>query len=187
VYRKHDRRARAAVGLELDLDLVGCGKQNLAKARSRQSSSLVCCHGHADAVFALPPCGPLAGEGLYGAETNRDGRGVASQKFFARSRPPSHRNSHQHRTALPQGGGQNTSAARRAARQSATRCIHVSRCQTAQIVPAARLRPGCDSLPNPMRGGRSADRRTGCALNTPSGLHMTRQTRRLRGASRPIT
>jgi len=57
---------------------------------------------------------------------------------------------------------------------------HISRFQTAQIVPAARfLRPGFATLAsrNPMKGWRSAESRTG--PRRPVGLHMTRQARRL--------
>jgi hypothetical protein len=52
-----------------------------------------------------------------------------------------------------------------AARGDTPRCgIHVFTCQTALGVPAAHLRPGRELVPNPMRGGRSADRRTDAAL-----------------------
>ena len=56
--------------------------------------------------------------------------------------------------------------------------------RTAPFVPAARLRPGHDLAPIPMRGVGGAP--TGARVHRhPSGLHMTRQARRLRGALRP--
>jgi hypothetical protein len=62
-----------------------------------------------------------------------------------------------------------------AARGDTARChIPVSRCQTAQRIPAARLRPGRETCRHPSRGGRSAERRI-VSLS------------RLRGATRPIT
>jgi hypothetical protein len=62
-------------------------------------------------------------------------------------------------------------------------------CQTAQLVPApALLRPGFASLLHspPLRGGRSAERRSG-VCETPVGHAVTRRVRRLRGALRPMT
>jgi hypothetical protein len=52
-----------------------------------------------------------------------------------------------------------------AARRAATRPLRHSlfTCQTAVSIPAARWRPGCEPIPAPMRGGRSADRRPGAA------------------------
>jgi hypothetical protein len=77
--------------------------------------------------------------------------------------------------------------------------IPVSRCQTATLVPAARLgaRGFATLLHSPeSRGGRSAEKRSGAALSTRWACHlasktrvnalMTRQARRLRGALRPI-
>ena len=57
--------------------------------------------------------------------------------------------------------------------------LHVSRFQTAQhaaqLVPAAHLRPGLETEPIPMRGGRSADRRPGAAApGGPAASHKTR-------------
>ncbi len=61
--------------------------------------------------------------------------------------------------------------------------------QTAHLIPAARfLRPGlAPLLRSPeSRGGRSAERRSG-ACEAPVGHAVTRRTRRLRGALRPMT
>ncbi len=51
-----------------------------------------------------------------------------------------------------------------AARGDTPRCdIRVFTCQTAHLVPAARLRPGLEIESRTTRGGRSADRRPGAA------------------------
>jgi len=67
--------------------------------------------------------------------------------------------------------------------------IPVSRCQTATLVPAARLgaRGFATLLHSPRIEGWAERRETfGCCAKHPLGLHMTRQARRLRGALRPM-
>src|SRR5712691_10993317 len=59
-----------------------------------------------------------------------------------------------------------------------------SQSRTAHSVPAARLRPGHELFSRPDRGAGGAP--TGARVQRhPSGLHMTRQARRLRSALRP--
>src|ERR1700739_1103046 len=61
--------------------------------------------------------------------------------------------------------------------------------QTATLVPAARLgaRGFATLLHSPRIEGWAERRETfGCSAEHPLGLHMTRQAKRLRGASRPI-
>ena len=63
-------------------------------------------------------------------------------------------------------------------------CIPVLRCQTADLVPAARLRPGGEKESH--REGWAERRQAHrCCAEHRLGLHMTRQARRLRGALRP--
>src|SRR5262249_29923467 len=75
-----------------------------------------------------------------------------------------------------QNSGQNSP---RGGRNNGARAGHISRFQTADLVPAARFAPGfCILASQPrMKGWRSAESRTGA--RTPVGLHMTRQARRL--------
>src|SRR5262249_50660058 len=67
----------------------------------------------------------------------------------------------------------------RGGRNTGARAGHISRFQTADLVPAARFAPGfCILASQPrMKGWRSAESRTGA--RTPVGLHMTRQARHL--------
>jgi hypothetical protein len=96
---------------------------------------------------------------------------------------------HPSRRAYARSSSKNVSRMRAPQDKDEHRLRHSSRCQTAHLVPApALLRPGFASLLRlpPVRGGRSAERRSG-VCETPVGHAMTRRVRRLRGALRPMT
>jgi hypothetical protein len=106
----------------------------------------------------------------------RTRRWVRFAKCTARLRP------HPSRRAHARSSSQKGSRVRAPQDEDRHRLRHSSRCQTAQLVPApALLRPGFASLLHspPLRGGRSAEKRSGAALTHPLGVHVTRHARRL--------
>jgi hypothetical protein len=125
------------------------------------------------------------------------GGGSSSHENFFRSRPPSHSDPSRHRHASPpmqvgftrpgqaRGAWGRRSIHQRGARHHARCDSHVFTCQTAQRVPAARLRRGEIKAPPRGVGGAPTDARM---RRYASVRHaMTPHARRLRGASRPIT
>jgi hypothetical protein len=88
---------------------------------------------------------------------------------------------HPSRRAYARSSLKNVSRMRAPQDEDEHRLRHSSRFQTAHLVPApAFLRPGFASLLHspPLRGGRSAERRSG-VCETPVGHAMTRRVRRL--------
>ena len=75
------------------------------------------------------------------------------------------------------------SAQQRGARRHAPLLYSFLQLSNSTLVPAARLRPGCEIVPAPTRGGRSADRRPGAAA--PGWACQTRHARAL--AKRPAS
>jgi hypothetical protein len=105
--------------------------------------------------------------------------------------PLTHHHAWQHRAALSRGGRGHCNEHRA--------CAHISRCQTAHLVPAAHVCARglqlCFAHPN--RGWAERRETFGCSAEHPWGVScasktrvnalMTRYARRLRGALRPMT